>query len=101
VSVKFVDRGRPGGGMPMIGSRPSELSTTLRASFDVENPKPEGWTVKFILEFLDREGTIIDRGDKSGDFEGEAKIFDMDHVILSYVVPLIDRVRVRMEAKLD
>lgn len=99
-SVRFSDRGHPLT-LPLVGPRASELSTTLRASFDVENPKAEDWQVKFSLEFLDREGKIIDRGDKSGNFEAEAKTQDVDHVLLSYVVPFIDRVRIRLEAKLD
>jgi len=100
--VEFTDQGKGRGGL--IGRiRPgaSELQTTLRAAFDVENPKVDEWVVTFTLEFLDQDGKLIDRAVEKKGFEGESKVHRTDHAILEYVVPLIDKVRVKLEARYD
>jgi hypothetical protein len=100
--VEFTDQGKGGSGL--IGRiRPgaSELQTTLRAAFDVENPKVDEWVVTFTLEFLDRDGKLIDRGVDKEEFEGESKVYKVDHAILEYVVPMIDKVRIKLEARYD
>jgi hypothetical protein len=89
-----VDRIRSGGG-------PSETETLIQASFDTENPEEEEWVVTFTLDFLDSRGRLIDRVVESEGFEGESDVFEVNHAILTYVLPLIDRVEVRLEAKLD
>ena len=87
-------RVRPGAGDP-------DVSTTLRAGFDTQNPIDEEWEVTYTVEFLDRDGKVIDRATKKGSVEGEAKIIELEHSTLSYVVPFISRVRIRMSAKID
>jgi hypothetical protein len=101
-SVRFSDLGRAARpfGIPVPG-RASEFSTTLRSAFEAENPKPEDWEVTFTVEYLDRAGKIIDRAQRSGEFEGEAKTFQIDHDLLTYVIQYVDHVRIRIEAKLD
>ena len=79
----------------------SETQSTIRAAFDAENPKDEEWVVTFTLDFLDSKGRLIDRVSKSESFEGEAKVYNLDHSILTYVLPMIDRVEIRLEARLD
>jgi hypothetical protein len=105
-SVELSDAGQGGGGS--IASRfrgaaagASDTETTLRASFDSENPKDEEWVVTYTLELLDAKGKLIDRGSRKEAFEGEADTVHLDHAILTYVVPMIDRVRVKLEARLD
>jgi hypothetical protein len=103
-SVEFSDRGRAGsGGLGSLvrGAAPSEMSTTIRAHFLAENATPEEWEVAFTLEFLDDAGKLIDRATKKSTWEGQAKATDLDHPILQYVVPFIEKVRIKMEARLD
>lgn len=100
--VEFSDQGKGSGGvMGRLRPGASELQTTLRAAFDVENPKVDEWVVTFTLEFLDKDGKIIDRGVDKEEFEGESKVYKVDHAILEYVVPLIDKVRIKLEARYD
>jgi hypothetical protein len=66
-----------------------------------ENPTTDDWVVRFTLEFLDKEGAVIERVSKSEGWEGQAKPYNLEHPILSYVVPLIARVRINFEARLD
>jgi hypothetical protein len=102
ISVEFSDRGRAaGGGLPGLRQTPSEMSTTLRAHFLAENPSRDEWEVTFTLEFLDKAGKIIDRVTKKETWEGQSKPYDLDHPILSYVVPAIAEVRIRLEGRLD
>ena len=105
-SVEFSDRGRgssPGGlaGLVRGGGGGSEASTTIRSHFVVENPSSDDWRVTFTLDFLDRSGKLIDRAEGRHGWEGETKPYDFDHSILQYVVPSIDRIRIKLEGRLD
>jgi hypothetical protein len=103
-SVEFSDLGR-GAGRGGFGSvlrsaaSSSEASTTLRAHFLAENPTPDEWEVTIALEFLDRAGKVIDKVTRKASWEGEAKPYNFDTEILEYVVPLIARVRITLEAR--
>lgn len=96
-SVKDSIVGRIRGG----GGGAAETQSTIRASFDAENPQDEEWVVTFTLDFLDKNGKLIDRAVKSQGLEGEAKVVQVDHQILTYVLPMIDRVEIRLEARFD
>jgi hypothetical protein len=104
-SVEFTDLGRGSsrGGLAGIvrGGSVSEMSTTIRGHFLVENPATDEWEVTFTVEFLDKSGKVIDKAVKKSTWEGEAKPFDFDHAILQYVVSAIAQVRIRLEGRLD
>ena len=108
-SVEFSDLGKGygRGGTPgnllgrVAGANESEASTTLRARFMAENPTVDDWVVRFTLEFLDKDGAVIDKVSKSEGWEGRARPFNLEHSILSYAVPLITKVRITFEARLD
>jgi hypothetical protein len=108
-SVEFSDLGRGygRGGAPgnligrVAGANESEASTTLRARFMAENPTVDDWVVRFTLEFIDKNGVVIEKVSKSEGWEGRARPYNLEHSILSYVVPLIARVRISFEARLD
>lgn len=88
-----IDRIRSGGS--------SETHSTIRAGFDAENPEEDEWVVTFTLDFLDSRGRLIDRVVGKEGLEGEARVVNVDHSILTYVIPMIDRVEVKLEARLD
>lgn len=101
--VEFSNEGKGGGSIAsrFRGGGASDTQTTLRATFDGENPKEDEWVVTFTLEFLDRNGKLIDRATGKEGFEGEARTVKVDHAILEYVVPMIDKVRIKLEARFD
>ena len=101
--VEFSNEGKGGGSIAsrFRGGGASDTQTTLRATFDGENPKEDEWVVTFTLELLDKNGKLIDRATGKEGFEGEAKTARIDHPILEYVVPMIDKVRIKLEAKFD
>jgi hypothetical protein len=82
------------------GSRASELSTTLRLAFDVNNPG-EDWVITYTIEFLDRNGNPIDRFTRKEGYEEEAKVSNFEHPILEYVLPQIAEVRVMITGRED
>ena len=95
VKDSIVGRIRGGGG----GS--AETHATIRASFDSENPEEDEWVVTYTLDFLDSKGRLIDRVVKSQGLEGEAKVVEVDQSTLKYVLPFIDQVKIRLEARYD
>lgn len=109
VRISKVELSQPtgGGGAGSImgrirsGGGSSETESTIRASFDAENPEEDEWVVTFTLDFLDSRGKLIDRIIAKEGLEGEAKVVNVDHQILTYVIPMIDRVEVKLEARYD
>jgi hypothetical protein len=101
--VELSNQGKGGGSIAgrFRGGGASDTETTLSATFDGENPKEDEWVVTFTLEFLDSKGRLIDRATGKESFEGEAKTAKVNHAILEYVVPMIDKVRIKLEARLD
>lgn len=84
----------PGGGDP-------EVTSTIRASFDTENPSEEEWVVTYTLDFFDAKGRLIDRATGKKGFEGEADTYVLEHSTLSYILPFIARVKISLTAKYD
>lgn len=101
--VEFSNQGKGGGSIAdrFRGGGASGTEATLVATFDGENPKEDEWVVTFTLEFLDSKGRLIDRATGKEGWEGEAKTARVSHAILEYVVPMIDKVRIKLEARLD
>jgi len=102
-TVELTERKASTGGFTsrITGGAESDTSTIVRAHFLAENATADEWAVTFTLEFLDKNGKLIDRATKRSTWEGEAKPTDLDHPILSYVLPLVAQVRIKLEAKLD
>lgn len=101
VKITNLGRGYGRGGFGPRMSSASELSTVLRLAFDVNNPRDDEWEVTFTVEFLDKSGKVIDRAAKKENYEGEAKIFNFDHPLLEYVLPMVHEVRVTLQGRLD
>ena len=89
--VEFSNQGKGGG----------SIASRFRGGASDTQTKEDEWVVTFTLEFLDRNGKLIDRATGKQGFEGEARTVNVDHSILEYVVPMIDKVRIKMEAKLE
>jgi hypothetical protein len=100
VKLTNMGRGFGRGGFGPRGLQPSEGSTTLRFAFDVNNPS-EDWEITFTLEFMDKAGKVIDRVTKKGSWKEEAEIWNFDHPILEYVLPMVADVKISMSGRLD
>lgn len=100
-SLKVINLGRgySRGGISLRSAPPSELSTTLRFAFDVNNPTKEEWDVTFTVELMDKAGKVIDRVAKKENYEDESDVLTIEHPLLEYVVPMITEVRVTLQGK--
>jgi hypothetical protein len=96
VKESIVGRIRGGG-----GGGSSETQAMVRASFDSENPGEDEWVVTYTLDLLDSKGRLIDRIVGSEGLEGEAKVVQVEQSTLKYVLPFIDKVKIRLEARFD
>ena len=100
VKITNMGRGFGRGGFGPKGMQPSEGSTTLRLAFDVNNPGDD-WEITFVVEFLDKNGKVIDRATKKENWEEEAEIWNFDHPILEYVLPQVAEIKISMSGRLD
>ena len=100
-NLKITDLGRGyGRGSFLKLPPPSELSTTLRLAFDIDNPKNTDWAISVTVEFLDRAGKVIDRATKKKNYESETAVLTIEHPLLEYVLPITD-VRVILGGRPD
>ena len=100
VKLTNMGRGFGRGGFGPKGMQPSEGSTTLRLAFDVNNPGDD-WEITFTVEFLDKNGKVIDRATKKKNWEEQAEIWNFDQPILEYVLPMVADVKISMSGRLD
>jgi hypothetical protein len=101
-TLKISDLGlgyKPGGVNIRNIVTPSELSTTLRFSMDVNNPTKEEWLVTFTIELIDKSGKVIDRITKKENYDNETQRLNIEHPVLAYVMPMISDVRVTLQGK--
>ena len=100
LKVTNLGRGYGRGGLSFrTANPPSELSTTLRFAFDVNNPSREEWDVTFTVELLDKAGTVIDRTSKKENYEDESAVLNIEHSLLEYALPLVSQVRVTLQGR--
>jgi hypothetical protein len=77
------------------------IQTGILAAIQGENPTKDEWDVTFTIDLLDKNGKLIDRMRDTEEFEGEAKVHEFQHTTLAYVMSLIDKVEITIEAALD
>jgi hypothetical protein len=77
------------------------IQTGILVAIQGENPTKDEWDVTFTIDLLDSNGKLIDRMRDSEEFEGEAKVHEFQHTTLAYVMPLIAKVEITLEAALD
>lgn len=98
--ITDLGRGYGRGGLSLRSVRPpSELTTTLRFAFEVNNPIEEEWDVTFTVDLLDREGKVIDRASKTENYEEEAAVLTIEHPLIEYALPLVSQVKVSLQGR--
>ncbi len=72
----------------------------LRYTLSVENPGDVNWTLAARVRLLDKKGEVIDEFEfKDGVGAGRARSVDLKRLTLNYIVPLIDRVELTLDAE--
>ena len=104
-SVEFSRGGTGGGfGKSVLGKfkgEDNDAHAHILVAFECENPTREEWEIKFTVEFLDAEGEVIDRARMKKELDNEARVLSINHETLSYVIPLIKKVVIRVEGRED
>ena len=104
-SVEFSKGGTGSGfGQTMLGKfkgDDNDAHAHILVSFECNNPTRDEWEIKFTVEFLDRDGEVIDRARLKKELDNEARILSINHQTLSYVIPLIKKVVIRVEGRED
>ncbi len=103
-TLKITNLGRGygrGGLVSRVTAPASELSTTIRFAFDLNNPRDEDWQVTFTIELLDKAGKLIDRQVGRENVEGQKKTFNFEYPLLEYALPAVTDFRLTMAAKID
>jgi hypothetical protein len=100
LKIANLGRGYSRGGISLRSvNQASELSTTLRFSFEVNNPTREEWQVEFTIELMDKSGKVIDRLTKKEDYDDEQKVLTVEHPLLEYVMPMVSDVRITLQGR--
>lgn len=104
-TVEFADLGRGynGGGFAarMRQSSDSEVTTVLRTRFTIDNPSSDEWQLTLTLELLDKDGKVVDKLTKKNDYDDETATWNIEHPLLEYVMPLIAKVRITIQGRLN
>jgi hypothetical protein len=100
LKILNLGRGYSRGGISLRSvNQASELSTTLRFSFEVNNPTREEWQVEFTIEMMDKSGKVIDRLSKKENYDDEQKVLNIEHPLLEYVMPMVSDVRITLQGR--
>lgn len=103
-TIEFTDLGRgyAGGGFAsrMRAGSASEVSTALRAKLTVDNPTRDEWELTLTLEFLDKDGKVIEKLTKKNDYDNETATWNIEQPLLEYVLPLIAEVRITIQGRI-
>lgn len=78
----------------------SEVSTTVRSVLAVDNPTGDEWELTLTLEFLDKNGKVVDKLTKKNEYDDETAKWTIEHPLLEYVVPLITQVRITVDGRI-
>lgn len=104
-TVEFADLGRgytgSGFSAKVRGGSNSEASTTVRSRFTIDNPSNEEWELTLALEFLDKNGKIVDKLTRKNDYDDETATWNIEHPLLEYVLPLVSQVRITVQGRLN
>jgi hypothetical protein len=99
-SVEFEVAGAKGGGISgAFSSADSEMQAIITTRLTLKTSA--GTKVKFdmLVEFLDKDGQVIDRAMNSDNFKKSQKTFDIKHTTLRWAVDHIDQARLTVKQK--
>lgn len=82
-----------------FGSGNEDLKSEITVRLSCATSAAAKWKLDVMVEFLDAEGTVIDRASSSGSLKSEAKIIDFKLGTLSWVVPHIASAKLAVSAK--
>jgi hypothetical protein len=99
-AVEFEVAGAKGGGITgAFSSADTEMQAIITTRLTLKNSA--GIKVKFdaMVQFLDKDGQVIDRAVNSDNFKKSERTFDIKHTTLRWAVDYIDQARITVKQK--
>jgi Na+-transporting methylmalonyl-CoA/oxaloacetate decarboxylase gamma subunit len=99
-SVEFEVAGAKGGGIKgALSSGDSEMQAIITTRLTLGSSADTKVKVDMMVEFLDKDGQVIDRVMNSDSFKKSQKTFDIKHTTLRWAVDYIDQARITVTQK--
>jgi hypothetical protein len=99
-AVEFEVAGAKGGGISgALSSADTEMQAIITVRLTLENSADTKVKFDATVEFLDKDGHIIDRAMKSDNFKKSERTFDFKHTTLRWAVDHITQARVTVQQK--
>jgi hypothetical protein len=99
-SVEFEVAGAKGGGIKgAFSSGDSEMQAIITTRLTLKTSADTKVKFDMMVEFLDKDGQVIDRTMSSDSFKKNEKTFDIKHTTLRWAVDHIDQARITVTQK--
>jgi hypothetical protein len=99
-SVEFEVAGAKGGGIKgAFSSGDSEMQAIITTRLTLGSSSDTKVKADMLVEFLDKDGQVIDRVMNSDSFKKSQKTFDIKHTTLRWAVDYIDQARITVTQK--
>ncbi len=96
--VEFVQpTGKGGLGKAIKGTFTSgddDLKGTVITRLELATTSATKWKAEFMIEFLDADGELIDRARGNASLKSEAKLVEVSHTTLKWVLTKVVKVRI-------
>jgi hypothetical protein len=94
--VEFIASSAKGG---VFGTSDADIKTNLSVMLDCSTEAEKKAKFDLTIQFLDGEGTLVDRITVSASFKSGSKTLEFKHTTLKYAVPMIKTAKITAVAK--
>jgi hypothetical protein len=94
--VEFIASSAKGG---VFGTSDADIKTNLSVMLDCSTEAEKKAKFDLTIQFLDGEGTLVDRITDSASFKNGSKTLEFKHTTLKYAVPMIKTAKITAVAK--
>jgi hypothetical protein len=99
-AVEFEVAGAKGGGITgALSSADTEMQAIITTRLTLKNSSETKVKFDMMVEFLDKDGQVIDRAINSDNFKKSERTFDHKHTTLRWAVDYIDSARITVKQK--
>ena len=94
--VEFIASSAKGG---VFGTSDADIKTNIAVMLDCSTEAEKKAKFDLTIQFLDGEGTLVDRINDSASCKSGSKTLEFKHTTLKYAVPLIKTAKITVVAK--
>jgi hypothetical protein len=100
LSVEFEVAGAKGGGIAgAFSSADAEMQAVITTRLSLKNTADTKVKFDVMVEFLDKDGQVVDRAMNSDNFKKNQRTFDFKHTTLRWAVDHINQARITVKQK--